>query len=262
MKILLTRPLAQAEATAKLLLEAGIASASFAVQRMDGKLTPALYAATTAIFADATPIDGLIFISANAVEFGWPWLAQLQQAKPPFKFYVVGPATSHALREYLAPQTEIIQPPTQFDSEGLLAMPQLADASGQRLVIIRGVGLTPGRDLLASTLRARGARVDDAFCYIRTVESADHSDYAAIQAQLASGEVGLINVQSGETLSAFETLFSPTSAQRKTWRLLVPHHRIATLAVKKGYKRVEVTGVGDNCLKSYLSIETSHGKRF
>ena len=162
MKILLTRPLAQAAVTAKILHEAGIASCSFSVQCMDGQLPPALHASTTVIFADATPIDGLIFISANAVEFGWPWVKNLSQPK----LYAVGAATSQALREHVGAKTEIIQPPSQFDSEGLLAMPQLAAVSGQRLVIIRGMGLTPGRDLLASTLRARGARRARGRCFL------------------------------------------------------------------------------------------------
>jgi uroporphyrinogen-III synthase len=255
-KILLTRPLTQARVTENFLHEAGIEACCFAVQRMDGQLPPELHAATAAIFADATPIDGLIFISANAVEFGWPWVKNL----PVRKLFAVGAATSHALLEHVAAQTEIIQPVSQFDSEGLLAMPQLAGVSGQRLIIIRGLGLTPGRDLLASTLRERGARVDDAFCYTRTVETPENRVFPAIIAELNTGAISMVNVQSGETLTAFETLFAPTAAQRKNLRLLVPHHRIAALAVNNGYKRVEVTGVGDNCLKSYLLTEASHGK--
>ncbi len=255
MKILLTRPAAQAKATADLLNACGIETSCFAVQRMEGTLPDGLHAATAAIFADTTPIHGFIFISANAVEFGWPWLTNLSLSR----CYCVGIATTQALRSRLTQAVEIIQPESQFDSEGLLAMPQLADVSGQRLIIIRGLGLTPGRDLLGSVLRQRGARVDDAFCYVRTVESPDNSGFSAIQAQLNTGEITLINVQSGETLSAFVTLFAPTLKQRENWRLLVPHHRIAALAAKSGFKRVEVTGVGDNCLKSYLIHEASHG---
>jgi uroporphyrinogen-III synthase len=254
-KILLTRPAAQAQATANLLNGSGIETSCFAVQRMESTLPEALQAATAAIFADAAPIHGFIFISANAVEFGWPWLKDLSLSR----CYCVGAATTQALRSRLIQAVEIIQPENQFDSEGLLAMPQLVNVSGQRLIIIRGLGLTLGRDLLGSVLRQRGARVEDAFCYIRTVESADNMDFSAIQAQLNTGEITLINVQSGETLSAFVTLFAPTLKQYENWRLLVPHHRIAALAAKSGFKRVEVTGVGDNCLKSYLIHEASHG---
>ena len=253
MKILLTRPTAQAAVTAKLLRGAGIETVSFAVQRMDGTLPPALLAATTAIFADTSRIDGLIFISANAVEFGVPWVKSLmtaRQAQP--QLYAVGAATTAALRQHF-PTAKIIQPPCQFDSEGLLEMPQLADVAKQRLLIIRGLGLTPGRDLLGSTLRERGARVDDTFCYTRSVETPENRLFPAIQSQLNSGEISHVNVQSGETLSAFETLFAPTPAQRATLQLLVPHHRIAELAVNNGYNCVEVTGVGDNCLKTFLT---------
>ena len=260
MKVLLTRPFAQARVTAKLLEISGVETCCFAVQRMDGQLSPNLQAATSAIFADRTPVDGLIFISANAVEFGWPWVGALMQQ--PIKLFCVGPATAQALRAQTEKQLDIIQPDKQFDSEGLLEVPQLAAVSGQRLIIIRGLGLTPGRDVLASTLRARGATVDDAFCYIRTVETPENRAFSAIQTALHSGEITHINVQSGETLSAFETLFAPTRSQRQHLKLLVPHHRIAALAANNGYKCVEVTGVGDNCLSLYLTtLKAQHGNR-
>ena len=264
MKILLTRPASQAAATAALLHSFGIETCCFAVQRMGSALPANLQAATAAIFADASKLDGLIFISANAVEYGWPWVTDKLSASTPF--YSVGPATTAALSQKLPQKLafgcDIIQPITQFDSEGLLALPQLANVAQRRFIIVRGMGLTPGRDLLASTLRARGAIVDDAFCYTRTVEEPENRAFSAVDAALKNGEIGAVNVQSGETLSAFETLFAPTQAQRANLRLLVPHHRISALAVNNGYKCVEVTGVGDNCLSLYLTtLKAQHGNR-
>ena len=50
------------------------------------------------------------------------------------------------------------------DSESLLALPQLAHMTGQRVLIVRGTG---GRDLLQEAMSARGAQVHYAEVYVR-----------------------------------------------------------------------------------------------
>jgi uroporphyrinogen-III synthase len=81
--------------------------------------------------------------------------------------FAVGPGTARALQAHGL--DSIITPDGQ-DSEALLALPQLADVAGKRVVIVRGVG---GRALLADTLRARGAQVDFMECYRRMRPRAD-----------------------------------------------------------------------------------------
>ncbi|VEB39673.1 uroporphyrinogen-III synthase [Chromobacterium violaceum] len=49
----------------------------------------------------------------------------------------------------------VLHPTAGSDSEALLALPELADASGQRWLIVRGQG---GRPLLADTLAARARK--------------------------------------------------------------------------------------------------------
>jgi len=108
-----------------------------------------------------------IFVSANAVEHT---LARLHARVPPgLQLAAIGGATArvlagHGLRVSLVPGQG------RYDSEGLLALPELEDMSGRRVLILRGEG---GRELLAEGLRGRGAQVDYAEVYRRALPTAD-----------------------------------------------------------------------------------------
>ena len=75
------------------------------------------------------------------------WPAQLVAFAP-------GPGTAEALASVGV--TDVRIPATTFDSEGLLALPELSAVRGKRIVIFRGDG---GREDLGDALvRARRAR--------------------------------------------------------------------------------------------------------
>jgi uroporphyrinogen-III synthase len=61
-------------------------------------------------------------------------------------------------------------PEVAFNSEALLAMPQLHNVSGRRIIIFRGEG---GRELLGDTLVNRGAQVVYANVYRRALPELD-----------------------------------------------------------------------------------------
>lgn len=108
-------------------------------------------------------IDGLIFVSANAVEQAFARLNTLGLSlNPQLPCYVVGPSTRAALQAQ--GMRNIAMPTNSFDSEGLLALPELQAVQHQHLLIVRGEG---GRDLIASTLQQRGAHIHIAECYRR-----------------------------------------------------------------------------------------------
>ncbi|GDX55553.1 hypothetical protein LBMAG29_08630 [Methylophilaceae bacterium] len=108
--------------------------------------------------------DWAIFISSNAVQFGMPAVKHAFHTLPEsIKFAAIGPSTQKALK--LFDVHDVLIPEENFDSEGLLATSEMNDIQNKKIVIFRGEG---GRETLAETLRARGAEVTYAECYVRT----------------------------------------------------------------------------------------------
>ena len=97
--------------------------------------------------------DYIIAVSCNAVDY--TALALAGNRWPATRYLAVGKATQAKLQSVTGQQ--VIVPDAQFSSEGLLALPCLAQLQGKRVLILRGVG---GRELLADRLTARGAAVD------------------------------------------------------------------------------------------------------
>lgn len=185
--------------------------------------------------------DLAIFISPNAVRYGMEAIHAAGGVPQNLKVATVGQGSAKALRELGI--DEVIAPTERFDSEGLLALPELRDVAGWRVLILRGDG---GRELLGDTLRARGAAVEYAACYRR---SRPLQDVAVL---LESGPDAL-TVTSSEALGYFWQMLD--DAQRKGicgQPLFVPHQRIAELAQRQGWRRVLLTDAGDDGLLSAL----------
>ena len=219
-----------------------------------------------------------IFISPNAVHYGMAAIRALGALPPKLKIATVGQGSAKALRE--SGVANVIAPAERFDSEGLLALPELQDVAGWRVMIFRGDG---GRELLGDTLRARGATVEYAACYQRSKPQHDASvlpDSAPDAITVTSSEAlgylwQMLDACPDETtshstrLSAEELLaghpkddsqvagYEPSrrdSAQAilRDTPLFVPHQRIAELAHRQGWHKVMLTGSGDDGLLSAL----------
>jgi uroporphyrinogen-III synthase len=178
--------------------------------------------------------DIAFFVSANAVEYGTPeataWPAQLVAFAP-------GPGTAEALAAVGVHDVRI--PATTFDSEGLLALPELADVRGKRVVIFQGEG---GREALAAALAARGAHVDHVVCYRR---AAPASGAAGLLDALREGRVHAVTVTSSEGV---DNLCSVAGSEGRAlltrYPVFAPHPRIAARARSHGFQVIE-TGAGD-----------------
>ena len=171
-----------------------------------------------AVLEDAyrlAPPDIAIFVSSNAVLHG---LQHAQDAR----IGVVGPATADAV--VAAGRVVDIMPSDGFDSEHLLAMADLFDVNGKRIRIIRGQS---GRELLADTLRRRGAIVDYLSVYERSLPLYQTDEVDALLAEWNAGRVNVVTMMSVASLENLRALL-PVDAHAMLERtpLVTPAERV------------------------------------
>jgi uroporphyrinogen-III synthase len=184
-RVLVTRPAHQAQTLAALIEHAGGTAIRFPTLAIVPARDPGNL---RALFSRLAEFDLAIFISPNAVEQA---MALLQHERLPWpnslRLAGIGAGTAQALaRFHLAPALV----PERYDSEALLAHPELAQVAGRRVLILRGEG---GRERLASALTERGAAVHYAECYRRVRPAVDT---APLRALVARGDVDIISVTS------------------------------------------------------------------
>jgi uroporphyrinogen-III synthase len=223
--VLVTRPAVQAESLCRLVSAAGGRPIAFPTI----EILPACdIDSARARLAESW--DLILFVSRNAVEHGCA-------LAPPGGFGMaligaVGRATAAALEEAgLPPQ---LVPVSGFDSESLLALPELTGVAGKRVLIVRGEG---GRALLGDTLVVRGADVHYAEVYRRSVPAVE------IGPQLSQwrSEVGYVTATSDEVLNNLMRLVGDAG---RDWLLETPlvviSERGAAGAMQLGFRTVAV----------------------
>ncbi len=239
--IVVTRPAGQAGRLARLLEAKGANPLLFPAIEITPVHDPRPLGA---LIARLDQFDAAIFISPNAVEHAFAAIRAVGDFPPRLAVAAIGAGTVAALKRM--GQTSIIAP-ARFDSESLLELPELKTVSGSRVLIFRGEG---GRELLAETLRARGARVEYGECYRRTQPKLDP---APLLAAWARGEVHAVTVTSSEGLHNFCAMIG--EAGRESLRqtpLFAPHPRIVTAARDTGVAQVVLTPQGDDGLVQAL----------
>ncbi len=209
--VLVTRPAEQAGDLVAAIEAAGGHSIAFPVIEIAPR-SPQAIAAEVAGLADP---DIVVFISRNAVEHGLAWSGNAAIA-------AVGPATAAAIEA--AARVVDIRPASGFDSESLLEEPALRAVKGKTVRIIRGNG---GRELLATTLRERGASVDYLEVYARRPPDYAESQIDDVRRRLEAGEIGAVVVMSVESLHNLLALLPESchAALAKT-RLVTPASRV------------------------------------
>lgn len=234
--IVVTRPLAQAGPLAEAIRDAGGAPFVFPLLDIGPAPDPApLAAAASQLEAYALAI----FISPNAVDYALPTLLAGRAWPAGLLPAAVGQGTVRALAAHGIDGA--IAPTERFDSEALLALPQLqaGNVSGRRVVLFRGDG---GRELLADTLRARGATVDCVTCYRR---SSPADGAAALLARWQHG-IDAFTVSSSEGLRYLVDMLDEAGRRRLALTpVFVPHARIAENARALGLGCVVLTGPAD-----------------
>jgi uroporphyrinogen-III synthase len=192
-----------------------------------------------------TSYDLLIFISPNAVRYGMSVLHAIPGA---VRVAAVGQSSAQALRNLGIPR--VIAPVDRFDSEALLALPELQNVSGWRIAILRGDG---GRELLGDTLKARGAQIEYVTCYQRGKPALDTDS-------LLKSQPDIFTVTSSEALAhLWETVGESSKPGFVAIPLLVPHARIAEAARLQGWQHVIISESGDDGLIASL-VAWAHAK--
>ena len=243
-RILVTRPAGQAAGLASEIAARGGEAACFPL--IDIARPESWQAADDAI-ARLEAFALVIFVSPNAVAFGLGRLLSLRPWPENLAAGAVGPGTARLLAD--AGIDEVVVPQERYDSEALLALePLCAERVAVRAVLIlRGDG---GRELLADTLRARGASVECVTCYRRTAPR----DGAFVVSLLRSDARDAVTLASSEGLRNFMQLLDTGSREKLlSLPVFVPHRRIADEAARLGLRRVVLTGPADSGLVAGMS---------
>lgn len=220
-RIVVTRPRELAGGLATLIRQSGGDALLYpAIEIRD----PENAAPARALLARLQEFDLAVFVSPSAVRKA----LELSAGRAWPRTAAVGEGTRRELEQ--RGFHGLIAPSGQADSEALLALPELKQVAGSKVLILRGAG---GRELLGETLAARGAKVAYAECYRRvrpaTVPLAGRIDAACV----SSGE-------------ALQNLVAMLGRERlRQTPVFVPHPRVEAQARECGLDRPVLAGPGD-----------------
>ena len=179
------------------------------------------------VVMDLDRFDDVVFVSGNAARIALPVLERYWPQWPVgLRWFAVGAGTAAWLEDIDMPVTY----PKHGASRGLLDMEALASVAGRRVLIVRGRG---GRELLADTLRDRGAEVTYLEVYER--KGIDYGPGFADEMERLDIECAVIT--SGESLAHFARLVPPGAHAPS---LAVPSERIRDMAIALGFAKVAV----------------------
>ncbi|MEX2961917.1 uroporphyrinogen-III synthase [Microbulbifer sp. TYP-18] len=244
-RILITRPQHQTEQWRRALLDAGALVDSIPMLAIEPICSgPPLHAIKNQIL-DFDQVAYAIFVSQNAVRFGFEWLwdywPQLPQGP---RYYAIGTATARALSNQ---GVHCERGANAMDSAELLSLPGLQQVEDQRVLVFRGCG---GRTKIGAALRKRGARVDYCELYRRTLPEDAEGNLRRYRHQPDA-----VTVHSGETLENFASC-ARLAGTRHLFAvpLICPSARVAALARDLGFSRViEAQNAGDTAMLAALA---------
>jgi len=161
--VLITRPAGQGKQ-----LQAALEAVGFSVRQYPSLKIEAVESVEP---ISLVPFDAIIFVSHNAIQHGAGRLPK--ELSSTIKLFTPGSGTAASLVARL--NREAIFPTPLAGTDALLALPELSDVMGQRILIINGIN---GRETLAEVLRERGADVTQS-CVYRSLPATDPEPLAA-----------------------------------------------------------------------------------
>lgn len=182
------------------------------------------------LILDFDQFHKVIFVSQNAVRETFAWLRDYWPQLPEgVEYFAVGRKTADAVA---AEQLTVANGDRSMDSDELLALPQLRNVWGEKILICRGRG---GLPRLGEVLHERGAIVRYCELYHRRLPPMAVAEAAPLMAQCA-GDV--IPVFSGETLQNLVRVLESNGVTERGMSLVVPGKRVTQSAEKLGFSRI------------------------
>lgn len=224
LKVLVTRPAGSAEPLCDAIQRAGGEAFAFPVLEIQPAPDDSR---ARGLLADFDKFDWAIFVSRNAVDAALRLRGDLFNNGP--RLAAIGKATARALAGHAA--GEVVFPAGGSTSEDLLAMEELREMDGKRVLIVRGTG---GREHLAAALRERGARVEYAEVYRRTRPEVDIGD---LLASWSRRKFDLILLTSGEAMDNLLAMLGEHAGLALQTAVLVISGRLAELARERGFQQ-------------------------
>ena len=191
--------------------------------------------------------DKIIAVSGNAVRFTTQALSEKEMTWPLAQYFSVGKSTQSQLQ--IATQQGVISPQNGFNSEALLALPELQAVEKSNVLILRGVG---GREYLKETLQERGAVVDYYQPYQRVATGIQADELIEI---CLHNKINSAIIFSVELLAEFIRLsFYAMAELFSNFTIYAPSKRITDYALQAGFKKVIVLPcVSDDGIINYFS---------
>lgn len=254
--VVITRPLAQAEALAPRIAALGLHPVLFPLLEI---LQLADSGPLQATFARLGLGDYalVMFVSPNAIDAAFRHIPAWPSG---VAIGIVGAGSRAALARYGVndANARIFAPAAddKTDSEGLLAALDLTALRDRRVLIVRGQS---GRDFLTDALQGAGVRVDHVAAYERVAPRPTPELLARLNALLDGDNCWIIT--SSEALRNLLEMLPQTGlddavVKMQHQRIVVPHPRIAETARRAGFSRVTLTGSGDERLLAALQSGT------
>lgn len=231
MRVLVTRPAAQASEWVQQLRAAGVQAEALPLIEI---APPADRTALEAAWRGLDTMAMVVFVSPNAVSCffdgrpaGAQWPQHVAAASP-------GPGTTRVLRALgVGTVLEPAADAPQFDSESLWQQLALRDWQGRAVLVVRGAS---GRDWLADRLRERGALLGFVAAYGRAAPRLSPAQQALLDEALAAPTQHLWLFSSSEAIHHLRGL--APQAQWGDAQALATHPRIAQTARALGMGRV------------------------
>jgi uroporphyrinogen-III synthase len=249
-QLVITRPTAQAKPWAAAMGARGFTTLELNLLAITGLQQAEQLQAIKNQVMELDAYSKVIFVSQNAVDQGMSWIERYWPQLPiKLDFYAVGAASARRLADYGVQVEDLAQAAEgAMTSETLLQAASLQQVSGQKILIMRGLG---GRGHLADELRARGAQVEYCELYERSLPANAEQELQLLLSTVtpAAAARTIISLHSGESLENLQRLIValnpsdialPTILAASPWcylHLLIPSERVLQQAQAAGWQQ-------------------------